>query len=67
MQDHETELGIMDDDKLTRLKGEIGRRLRQVCTHMTEQDFEEMVQKIADNELRAERRMNQEAGRPGGA
>ncbi len=57
----------MDDDKLTRLKGEIGRRLRPVCTHMTEQDFEEMVPKIADNELRAERRMNQGAGRPGGA
>lgn len=54
----------MEDEKLARLKAEIGRRLRQVCSHMTDQDFEEMVAKIADNEMRAERRMNQ--GRPGG-
>ncbi len=59
----------MDDEKLARLKGEIWRRLRQVCSHMTEQDFEEMVQKIADNELRAERRMSQlrQGGPPTGS
>ena len=39
------------DDRLAETKRQIRDRLRKVCSHMTEEDFEVLVEKIATNEL----------------
>ena len=41
---------------LGRLKAEISARLRPVCQHMDEAMFDELVDKIAENERRALKR-----------
>lgn len=38
---------MADDATLAREKAEIAARLRKVCSHMSEADFEELVSKIA--------------------
>ena len=38
---------MADDDALTREKAEVAARLRKVCSHLSEADFEELVSKIA--------------------
>ena len=38
---------MSDDDKLAREKAEIAARLKKVCSHLSEEDFDELVRKIA--------------------
>jgi hypothetical protein len=46
----------IQDDELVRLCSEISARLRHVCSHMTDDDFDTMVRSIAENQLRQARR-----------
>jgi len=46
----------IQDDELVRLCTEISARLRNVCSHMTDDDFDTMVRSIAENQLRHARR-----------
>jgi hypothetical protein len=39
------------------VREEIARRLRRVCGNFSEEDFERMVQKMAERQLRDERRL----------
>jgi hypothetical protein len=43
----------VEEDLLQRMKADIRARLRPVCEHMSENVFEELVEKIALNEKRA--------------
>jgi predicted transcriptional regulator len=43
---------VTDDDS-AKFKDEIRARLQQVCSHLSKESFEELVQKIADEERRA--------------
>ena len=46
-------------DKLERrekLTGEIRQRLQKVCQHLSETDFQELVDKIADNYMKSDAR-----------
>ena len=38
---------MADDDTLAREKAEIAARLKKVCSFLSEEDFEELVHKIA--------------------
>lgn len=43
----------MTDDNSAKFKEEIRARLQHVCSHLSKASFEELVQKIADEEKRA--------------
>lgn len=43
---------MVTPEKLEQTKDAVRSRLRQVCSHMPEADFEQMVEKIALNELK---------------
>lgn len=40
------------DERLGRVKEDIRKRLREVCRHLSEEDFEALVHKIAMNDVR---------------
>jgi hypothetical protein len=44
---------VTERNSLEEVKGQIRRRLRLICAHMEENVFEELVAKIAENELKA--------------
>lgn len=50
--------GIVGDrqDRRTKLKGEIRQRLKSICANLSERDFQDLVEKIADNQLRGDAR-----------
>jgi hypothetical protein len=46
------------DPRLDEIAGALRNRLRPVCSHMREDDFEHLVEEIAQRERRWERRSN---------
>lgn len=46
------------DPRLEEILGALRHRLRPVCSHMGEDDFEHLVEEIAQRERRWERRSN---------
>lgn len=46
------------DPRLAEITGALRNRLRPVCSHMREDDFENLVEEIAQRERRWERRSN---------
>jgi hypothetical protein len=46
------------DPRLAEITGALRSRLRPVCSHMREDDFENLIEEIAQRERRWERRSN---------
>jgi hypothetical protein len=44
-------------DKRLRLEDEIRQRLKRVCSNLTAEDFQILVEQIADNSLRSDARI----------
>jgi len=44
------------DERRTILKGQIEARLRPLCSHFPQRDFDRMVEHIVDAQLQGERR-----------
>ena len=61
-----------DPARAEQLRGDIAARLRRVCAHLSDEQFAELVHRIADVTLRYEERptlsppMNETRKRPGG-
>ncbi|MDQ6689603.1 MAG: hypothetical protein M3Z18_03760 [Gemmatimonadota bacterium] len=49
-----TELHVLREKEV---REEIARRLRRVCTEFSDADFDQLVKKIAERQLRDERRL----------
>jgi len=45
-----------EDERLQNLQAEIRERLRKVCSHMPENEFEKLVEDVAANARKAELR-----------
>ena len=52
----------IQEQRYLQLKREISERLQRVCSHLSSQDFEEMVKKIADTQSQSERRFYGDSG-----
>ena len=51
-------------DKRLRLQDEIRQRLKGVCGNLAAADFQELIERIADNTIKSEARMCQFSLRP---
>jgi hypothetical protein len=52
----------IQEQRYLQLKREISERLQRVCSHLSRQDFEERVTKIANTKFESERRFYGDSG-----